>query len=225
MSGLHTRRGLWFGSQALVVRLQAASRGFLLRRQLQARRRYLLDHTPAVVVIQVRRRKLVELQRPWGTDGLASVCSGPLEEVCPAEGVHTQAALSLHQLESCCQGNTALQTLGPTAGEIPDATAVVLFLSTDPGVCEDVVSQEELPSSAGLLQRKRPFVLRNTLKSNEAEADGCGVCPQVGAVVKIQAFFRASKAQEEYRKLGEWTDRWQQEPPPPRRTSSVLVLS
>lgn len=31
-----------------------------------------------------------------------------------------------------------------------------------------------------------------------------GVCPQVDAVVKIQAFFRASKAREEYRMLGEF---------------------
>lgn len=30
-------------------------------------------------------------------------------------------------------------------------------------------------------------------------------------MVRIQAFFRASKAQEDYRKLGELTDRWQQE--------------
>lgn len=29
------------------------------------------------------------------------------------------------------------------------------------------------------------------------------LCPQVGAVIKIQAFFRANKAREEYRMLGE----------------------
>ena len=27
-------------------------------------------------------------------------------------------------------------------------------------------------------------------------------CPQVGAIVKIQAFFRANKAREDYRMLG-----------------------
>lgn len=54
VSGLYSRRGLWRGSQALVVRLQALSRGFLLRQQLQARRRYLMVHTPAVILIQVR---------------------------------------------------------------------------------------------------------------------------------------------------------------------------
>lgn len=31
------------------------------------------------------------------------------------------------------------------------------------------------------------------------------VCPQVGAVIKIQAFFRASKARGEYRMLGKFT--------------------
>lgn len=54
VSGLYSRRGLWRGSQALVVRLQALSRGFLLRQQLQARRHYLMVHTPAVILIQVR---------------------------------------------------------------------------------------------------------------------------------------------------------------------------
>lgn len=39
-------------------------------------------------------------------------------------------------------------------------------------------------------------------------------------MVKIQAFFRASRAQEEYRQLGGWRELWQQEPwrveaPPP----------
>lgn len=63
VSEAFTRRGLWRGSQGLVVRLQAVSRGFLLRRRLQARRRYLMEHTPAVVLIQVRRLELVELQQ------------------------------------------------------------------------------------------------------------------------------------------------------------------
>lgn len=43
------------------------------------------------------------------------------------------------------------------------------------------------------------------------------VCPQVGAVIKIQAFFRASKAQEDYRRLGELTDRLQLVLPGERR--------
>ena len=65
VSGEYTRRALWRGSEALLVRLQAASRGFLLRLQLQARRRYLRDHTPAVLVIQVSR--------------LSFCCSSPAE--------------------------------------------------------------------------------------------------------------------------------------------------
>lgn len=34
-----------------------------------------------------------------------SVSSVSLEEICPAEGVQTPIAVSLHELESCCQGN------------------------------------------------------------------------------------------------------------------------
>lgn len=82
VSGLYTRRGQWRGSQGLVLRLQAVSRGFLLRQQLQARRRYLLDHTPAVVIIQVRRLKRVELHQQLHSPGglvlvLWSWFSGP----------------------------------------------------------------------------------------------------------------------------------------------------
>lgn len=120
VSGLYVRRGLWRERQALLVRLQAVSRGFLLRRQLQARRRYLVDHTPAVLVIQVRRWKLLlqQLHSPAGLTLSASpVCSGSLEEVCPAEGVPTQATVSPHELESCCQGNHSNHALEPARAE------------------------------------------------------------------------------------------------------------
>ncbi|TNN02041.1 hypothetical protein fugu_009528 [Takifugu bimaculatus] len=63
VSGLYSRRGLWRGSQALVVRLQALSRGFLLRQQLQARRRYLMVHTPAVILIQAHWRRVVQQRK------------------------------------------------------------------------------------------------------------------------------------------------------------------
>lgn len=48
------RSVLWMSSEALVVRLQALCRGFMLRQQLEARRHYLITQTPAVVTIQVR---------------------------------------------------------------------------------------------------------------------------------------------------------------------------
>uniref|UniRef100_A0A8D3BXF6 Ras GTPase-activating-like protein IQGAP3 n=1 Tax=Scophthalmus maximus TaxID=52904 RepID=A0A8D3BXF6_SCOMX len=57
VSGSYSRSTLWRSSEALVVRLQAACRGFLIRQQLEARRRFLIRQTPAVVVIQVRMRR------------------------------------------------------------------------------------------------------------------------------------------------------------------------
>lgn len=54
VSGSYSRSALWRSSEALVVRLQAVSRGFLIRRKLEARRRHLITQTPAVITIQVR---------------------------------------------------------------------------------------------------------------------------------------------------------------------------
>ncbi|KAJ4923795.1 hypothetical protein JOQ06_028050 [Pogonophryne albipinna] len=49
------RRGaLWKGSEELITRLQALCRGFLLRQQMQARRRYLGNNTASVVIIQIQ---------------------------------------------------------------------------------------------------------------------------------------------------------------------------
>ncbi|XP_017295443.1 ras GTPase-activating-like protein IQGAP3 [Kryptolebias marmoratus] len=60
VSASYNRSVLWQSSEALVVRLQAWCRGFLIRRQLDARCRYLIDQTPAVVVIQSHWRRLVQ---------------------------------------------------------------------------------------------------------------------------------------------------------------------
>ncbi|XP_078100595.1 ras GTPase-activating-like protein IQGAP3 isoform X2 [Sander vitreus] len=60
VSGSYSRSVLWRSSQALLVRLQAVSRGFLLRQKLQARRRYLSSHTPAVIIIQSHWRRFVQ---------------------------------------------------------------------------------------------------------------------------------------------------------------------
>lgn len=60
VSASHSRSALWRSSEALVVRLQAAARGFLLRQRLEARRRHLLAHTPAVVTIQSHWRRFVQ---------------------------------------------------------------------------------------------------------------------------------------------------------------------
>uniref|UniRef100_A0A8C3ATW4 IQ motif containing GTPase activating protein 3 n=1 Tax=Cyclopterus lumpus TaxID=8103 RepID=A0A8C3ATW4_CYCLU len=54
VSNSHSRSALWRSSEALVARLQALSRGFLLRQKLEARRLYLTSQTPAVITIQVR---------------------------------------------------------------------------------------------------------------------------------------------------------------------------
>ncbi|XP_077431059.1 ras GTPase-activating-like protein IQGAP3 isoform X2 [Vanacampus margaritifer] len=71
----HRRRELWADNRALVVRLQAAVRGFLTRRRLAARLSYLRGHTRAIVLIQAHwrmfvqqrayRRRLRFLDRNW----------------------------------------------------------------------------------------------------------------------------------------------------------------
>ncbi|XP_045901398.1 ras GTPase-activating-like protein IQGAP3 isoform X2 [Micropterus dolomieu] len=57
VSGSYSRSVLWRSSEALVVGLQAVSRGFLIRQKLEARRRYLTSQTPAVIVIQSHWRR------------------------------------------------------------------------------------------------------------------------------------------------------------------------
>uniref|UniRef100_A0A8C3ATS8 IQ motif containing GTPase activating protein 3 n=1 Tax=Cyclopterus lumpus TaxID=8103 RepID=A0A8C3ATS8_CYCLU len=54
VSNSHSRSALWRSSEALVARLQALSRGFLLRQKLEARRLYLTSQTPAVITIQIQ---------------------------------------------------------------------------------------------------------------------------------------------------------------------------
>ncbi|XP_074539959.1 ras GTPase-activating-like protein IQGAP3 [Halichoeres trimaculatus] len=60
VSGSHSRGVLWRSSEALVVRLQAACRGHLVRQRLDARRRYLMSQTPAVITIQSHWRRFVQ---------------------------------------------------------------------------------------------------------------------------------------------------------------------
>ncbi|XP_037308790.2 ras GTPase-activating-like protein IQGAP3 isoform X2 [Pungitius pungitius] len=60
VSNSHARSGLWRSRDALVIRLQALSRGFLLRGQLEARRRFLSSQTPAVLTIQSHWRRFVQ---------------------------------------------------------------------------------------------------------------------------------------------------------------------
>ncbi|CAB1416261.1 unnamed protein product [Pleuronectes platessa] len=63
VSGSHSRSALWRSREALVVRLQASCRGFLIRRQLEARQRFLINNTAAAVVIQSHRRRCVQQRR------------------------------------------------------------------------------------------------------------------------------------------------------------------
>uniref|UniRef100_UPI0037E922AB ras GTPase-activating-like protein IQGAP3 n=1 Tax=Semicossyphus pulcher TaxID=241346 RepID=UPI0037E922AB len=60
VSGSYSRSVLWQSSEALVVRLQAVSQGFLLRQKLEARRRYLISQKPAVITIQSHWRRFVQ---------------------------------------------------------------------------------------------------------------------------------------------------------------------
>uniref|UniRef100_A0A7N9B0R1 IQ motif containing GTPase activating protein 3 n=1 Tax=Mastacembelus armatus TaxID=205130 RepID=A0A7N9B0R1_9TELE len=56
----HRELVLWKSSQTLIVRLQARCRGFLIRQQLETRRRYLASQTPAVIIIQCHWRRFVQ---------------------------------------------------------------------------------------------------------------------------------------------------------------------
>ncbi|XP_059195853.1 ras GTPase-activating-like protein IQGAP3 [Centropristis striata] len=60
VSASYSRGVLWRSSEALITRLQAASRGFLLRQKLKARQRYLSNHTPAAITIQAHWRRFVQ---------------------------------------------------------------------------------------------------------------------------------------------------------------------
>lgn len=53
VSAQYSRGVLWRNSEALVVRLQALCRGFLIRWRMAARRHFLMNQTAAVIVIQV----------------------------------------------------------------------------------------------------------------------------------------------------------------------------
>lgn len=109
------------------------------------------------------------------------LCSVPLEEVHPAGGIQAAAAVSLHELESCCQGNDQLtkpsRSPDEPKGKPPQIKMKsiiwtqnlkfllnsrrsalwkqVLFAFTDPVVCEDVVGEEEISSSTAFLQTPR----------------------------------------------------------------------
>uniref|UniRef100_A0A7N8Y7W2 IQ motif containing GTPase activating protein 3 n=1 Tax=Mastacembelus armatus TaxID=205130 RepID=A0A7N8Y7W2_9TELE len=77
VSGSYSRSVLWKSSQTLIVRLQARCRGFLIRQQLETRRRYLASQTPAVIIIQVRPLLPVDgvcvVSKPGLNQGVCSV--------------------------------------------------------------------------------------------------------------------------------------------------------
>ncbi|XP_070691114.1 ras GTPase-activating-like protein IQGAP3 isoform X2 [Pempheris klunzingeri] len=60
VSDSYSRGVLWWSREALVVRLQAVAQGFLIRQKLEARRRYVISQTPAVIIIQSHWRRFVQ---------------------------------------------------------------------------------------------------------------------------------------------------------------------
>ncbi|XP_041843644.1 ras GTPase-activating-like protein IQGAP3 isoform X2 [Melanotaenia boesemani] len=62
VSSSYSRGLLWRSRESLIVDLQACCRGFLIRQQLEARRRYLISQTPAVVIIQAHWRRFIQQQ-------------------------------------------------------------------------------------------------------------------------------------------------------------------
>uniref|UniRef100_A0A4W6DI51 IQ motif containing GTPase activating protein 3 n=1 Tax=Lates calcarifer TaxID=8187 RepID=A0A4W6DI51_LATCA len=67
VSGSFSRGLLWRSSEALIVRLQAACRGFLIRQKLEARRRYLISQTPAIIncVLFLLYQQIQSFVRMW----------------------------------------------------------------------------------------------------------------------------------------------------------------
>lgn len=106
VSASYSRGVLWRSSEAFVVRLQARCRGFLVRRRLEGRRRYLISQTPAVVIIQVSAAGADAVWLLTGHMIIIHLCASvSLEEVRPAEGLQAAAAVLLQELEVCRQGN------------------------------------------------------------------------------------------------------------------------
>ncbi|KAM3873707.1 ras GTPase-activating-like protein IQGAP3 [Diretmus argenteus] len=60
VSGSYSRSLQWRSSEVLLVQLQARSRGFLVRRSLEARRHFLHHQIPAVITIQSHWRRFVQ---------------------------------------------------------------------------------------------------------------------------------------------------------------------
>ncbi|XP_067365190.1 ras GTPase-activating-like protein IQGAP3 isoform X2 [Channa argus] len=60
VSGAYRRNILWRSRETLIVSLQALCRGFLIRRQLETQRRYLISQTPAVIIIQSHWRRFFQ---------------------------------------------------------------------------------------------------------------------------------------------------------------------
>ncbi|KAI3360710.1 hypothetical protein L3Q82_012851, partial [Scortum barcoo] len=145
VSGSYSRSILWRSNEALVVRLQAISRGFLVRQKLEARRRYLISQTPAVIIIQSHWRRFVQ------------------------QGAYRGRLQFLYM----------------------NWRAVVKIQSF---------------VKMWLVRRKYrarlSFFRRHNYSSNQKPARyHNSACPQVGAVIKIQAFFRANRARHQYRML------------------------
>lgn len=74
----HDRERLWAANVAFVVRLQARLRGFLVRRELAARRSILREQRPAAVRIQVMEPGSVPPLRK-GVQAMGGCLQHPLE--------------------------------------------------------------------------------------------------------------------------------------------------
>lgn len=115
VTAAHGREVHWKASEGLVVQLQARAQGFLLRQRLGARLHFLNTQLPAIITIQVRFLRTIELQcrLTLQTQILFSELKGaqcvclfpvPVEEVRTAESLQKEATVSLPELEGCGQG-------------------------------------------------------------------------------------------------------------------------
>ncbi|NXE14713.1 IQGA2 protein, partial [Lophotis ruficrista] len=185
VTAAHDRERLWASSVPFVVRLQARLRGFLVRRDFAARRHVLRKQHPAAVRIQARwrgyrqRRAYLERLRYLRANADAAI--------------KIQAGVRMWRVRRRYRERLRYFRENVSAGAGRKTAPRGVTAGGDGGGRSPARGRISAPER----WRRRG---RNRLPPS------C-LSRQVGAVVKIQAFVRASKARGDYRALGEW-GRW-----------------
>ncbi|XP_077454605.1 ras GTPase-activating-like protein IQGAP3 isoform X2 [Stigmatopora argus] len=190
------RRELWADNVELIARLQAASRGFLARRRLAARRRYLRDNVGAIVLIQAHwrrfvcqrayRRRLRFLYSNWRAavkvrfTGVRRL-GRPIRRKFARRGFGEEGVDSRASGVSTTRSMTTRQS-GREEG--PRSRGPSTFVPSSPCF--------QIQGFVKMWLARRKYLARLSFFAQN-----------VGAIVKIQTFFRTRRAQAEYRALAQ----------------------